>query len=256
MGNGRSKLHSGVSTSSTSSSSTSSGSYNGVNRNGSETTFTDTSEHTFMPSHDFDYNADIVRYFGDNSNIEQLIPLMSNAERNDWDRWARGAFMGSATYYYALLDQYQQQMLKTYDKYIDKSSFNEDIAVRTLAGYSILTGSRSVPSDAEWANIVNQPIKLDMPMSSAAAAHGLTIGSSGKNVEYVWHIPKNVKGVAMPLVDGRINREWKERQREVIMGRDNYWKPTKRNFNKKRGVWEIHMSYIGKDKHDYSTKLR
>lgn len=257
MGNGISKLNKTTTTSSTASSA---GTYSGVNRSGSETVFTDTSAHTLTPSHDFGHNPDIVQYFKDNSNIEQLLPLLNSTESVYFENWAAGWFMSSmgrgssSQRKYSDLDPASQKMLRTYDKYIDKSEFHEGIVVRTLGGYSPVTGNRGVPSDAEWAKIVGNPVKLNMPMSAAAAAHGLTIGQKGKNVEYVWHIPPNTKGVAMPLVDRRVNPDWQERQREVMMNRDVYWRPGNRTFNKSRGVWEIQMYYVGKDKHDYKKR--
>lgn len=249
MGNGRNRIKSTVTIATKSNNNT----HSGIVREKNETIFTDKATDSHGYRH-FIEDPDIVRYFSDQSNINELIPKLTHNEKNDFGSWESGLFMGKSTYTWNDLSASRQGMLRTYDKYIDQSVFSENIAVRTLGGYSTLTGSRDVPSASEWNNIVNQPIKLRMPVSAAAASEGLTIGHSGKNAEYVWHVPKGTKGVAMPIVDSRINPGWASIQREVMMGRDVYWKPVSRVYNKSRGVWEIHMQYVGKDKHDYGKK--
>lgn len=189
------------------------------------------------------------------SNADELINSMSPAEINDFESWISGTFMGNAKDTFAQLMDYQQSMVLTYDKYIDKSVFKEGIVVKSLAGNSLLTGSRSDISDTDYKNnIEGSIIKFNMPRSAAAAAEGLTIGHSGKNVEYSFYIPPETKGVGMFIINPHINGAFEETQREVILGRDTYWSPGPRQYNSSRGIWEIPMYYVGRDKHDYSKR--
>lgn len=235
-----------------------SGKYREVIQNGTETTFSST------PTDGWSYgvNRDIERYFSDHTNIDEILKNLSPDAQSAWRHWFRGDLMSglgtssksASQTTWDDLSPREQEWVRHFDKTIDESVYHEPVVIKTLGGYGILTGNRSVPSDAEWSSIVGRPVKLNMPVSSAAASEGLTIGRYSKNVEYSWHVPAGVKGVAVPGVHYKINSAFESEQRENILNRDRFWKPGERKYNKKRGVWEISMYYVGADRHYYGKK--
>ena len=202
-------------------------------------------------SHRYSSNAKEVQdFFGRQSNFEEIIKSLSKKDVDAFYGWAIGRFMGSNKADWSNLSSYEQNMLKIYDKVLDKSVLNEGIVVRRLASFSLVNnGSRSVPSD--FAKLEGNLINVRMPLSSSAAAEGLTIGASGKNVEYVMHIPAGSKGAGMWIGDYRINSEWGPIQREFMVNRDTIFRQGKITYNSKRGIYEVELYYVGRTKHRY-----
>ena len=203
----------------------------------------------------YNYNGDgkdVMDFFKRKSNFEEVVKSISEKEKDHFYNWAIGEFMGSNKAEYSNLSSYEQRMLKTYDKILDKSVLHEGIVVRRLASFSLVNnGSRSVPSDSVLKSMEGNLINVRMPLSSSAAAEGLRIGSSGKNVEYVIHIPAGSKGAGMWIGDYRINAEWGPKQREFMVNRDTIFKQGKTTYNSKRGVYEVELYYVGRTKHKY-----
>ena len=193
---------------------------------------------------------DVQDFFKRQSNFEEIVKSLSSRDVDDFYKWAIGNFMGSNKAEWSTLSSYEQRMLKTYDKVLDKSVLHEGIVVRRLASFSLVNnGSRSIPSD--FVSMEGNLVNVRMPLSSSAAAEGLTIGSSGKNVEYVIHIPAGSKGAGMWIGDYRINSEWGPKQREFMVNRDTIFRQGKTTYNSKRGVYEVELHYVGRTKHKY-----
>lgn len=195
---------------------------------------------------------DVMDFFNRKSNFEEIVKSLSPSEVHDFYSWAIGNFMGSNKAEYGNLNSYEQRMIKTYDKVLDKSVLHEGIVVRRLASFSLVNnGSRSIPSDSILKSMEGNLVNIRMPLSSSAAAEGLTIGASGKNVEYVLHIPAGSKGAGMWIGDYRINSEWGPKQREFMINRDTIFRQGKTTYNSKRGVYEVELHYVGRTKHKY-----
>lgn len=195
--------------------------------------------------------SDVVDFFQHQSNYDEIINSMTYDEKQQFVMWARGMFMGSNKAEYKDLMSREQQMLKTYDKILDKSELNEGIVVRRLASFSLVNnGSRDVPSKEALKNMEGQLVDVKMPLSASAASQGLSIGATGKNVEYVIHIPAGSKGAGMWIGDRRINN-WGARQREFMVNRDVIFRQGKTVFNHDRGIYEVELIYVGRTKHRY-----
>ncbi len=195
--------------------------------------------------------SDVVDFFKHQSNYDEIINSMTPEERSQFESWAWGRFMGSNKAEYRDLSPSEQRMLKTYDKILDQSVLNEGIVVRRLASFSLVNnGSRSTPSADALAKMEGNLVNVSMPLSTSAAAQGLTIGTSGKNVEYVIHIPAGTKGAGMWIGDKRING-WGPKQREFMVNRDVIFRQGKTVYNSSRGIYEVELIYVGRTKHKY-----
>ena len=195
--------------------------------------------------------TDVNNFFESQSNYLDMIREMSSEERSHFIDWARGQFMGSNKASWNDLLSYEQNMLRTYDKYLDRATLNEGIVVRRLASFSLVNnGSRNIPDAATLTKMEGNLINVSMPLSTSAAAQGLTIGRTSKNVEYVIHIPAGTKGAGMWIGDRRINH-WGPEQREYMVNRDTIFRQGKTTYNKSRGVYEVELFYVGRTKHKY-----
>lgn len=192
-------------------------------------------------------------FFKKASNFEGIVKNLSDKEIADFYNWAIGDFMGSNKAQYENLSSREQRMLKTYDKVLDKSELYEGVVVRRLASFSLVNnGSRNIPDSDTLAKMEGNLINVSMPLSSSAAAEGLKIGASGKNVEYVIHIPEGSKGAGMWIGDYRINSHWGPKQREFMVNRDTVFRQGKTTYNSKRGIYEVELYYVGRTKHKYN----
>lgn len=196
--------------------------------------------------------ADTVQFFKDTSNFDKIISGLDITQREAFEEWASGYFMGSnKVEKFSDLSKRSQQLLRIYDKTLDKSNLTEGLVVRRLASFSLINnGSRSIPSKDELKAMEGNLVKLNMPLSTSAAAEGLTIGTMGKNVEYVFHIPGGTVGSGMWIGDTRING-WGAKQREFMVNRDTVYQQGPTTYNSKRGVYEVNLYYIGREKHKY-----
>ena len=195
--------------------------------------------------------ADVTNFFKAQSNFREIIQSMSAAERDDFFGWSQGQFMGSNKSEWSGLLSWEQDMLRTFDKFLDKSTLNQGIVVRRLASFSLVNnGSRVVPSADELVKMEGNLVNVGMPLSASAASAGLTIGTRGKNVEYVIHIPAGSKGAGMWIGDTQINA-WGPKQREFMVNRDTIFKQGKTTYNASRGVYEVELTYVGRTKHKY-----
>lgn len=195
--------------------------------------------------------ADVVNFFEAQSNFREIIQSMSATERRDFFNWSQGQFMGSNKSDWNGLSPWEQSMLKTFDKFLDKSTLNTGVVVRRLASFSLVNnGSRAVPSTDALVKMEGNLVNVGMPLSTSAASAGLSIGARGKNVEYVIHIPAGSKGAGMWIGDNHING-WGSRQREFMVNRDTIFRQGKTTYNESRGVYEVELHYVGRTKHKY-----
>ena len=195
--------------------------------------------------------SDVTDFFSRQSNFDELINSFTREDRRAFIDWASGEFMRDNKKSFNELSSYKQDMLRIYDKILDKATLNEGIVVRRLASFSLVNnGSRNVPSIDALAKMEGQLVNVGMPLSTSAAAEGLTIGARGKNVEYVIHIPKGSTGAGMWIGDSRINH-WGPQQREFMVNRDVILRQGKATYNQSRRLWEVEMFYVGRTKHKY-----
>lgn len=200
------------------------------------------------------------------SNNDKLIRQITNdyIAQKAFDDWAMGRLMGASREDYQDLSQSRQNIIKSLDKYIDKSELYQGIQVHSLGGASILTGQGRwvVPQNLDA--YVGNTIKFKTQISTAVAADGLSIGKDvgigrGKNVDYVFNVPPG-KGTGMWIGDTRING-WGDRQREFILNRDTVrkvtgykkvtYKETDGWDSHNREIWQVQLEYVGRERHKY-----
>ena len=188
------------------------------------------------------------RWMMDNTNAQDVYNSMSYSDKELLRKWIRGDLMGSpGTSYHDLYDT-DRQIVDVVDKMSSKFVPGEDFAVRSLSGWALITGnSHQAPQDIN-AIVGNQYI-TELPASSAFASEGLTIGHSGKPVEYVFKIPKNAKSVGVWIGNSQVNSSFGDEQREFIINRQTMWSVSGVKFNNKRNIYEVTMKYIGSVKH-------
>ena len=203
-------------------------------------------------THTYDGSGrEVTKFFDQNSNYDELINSLTRDEIRAFIDWASGTFMGSNKSSFGNLTSREQDMLRVYDKILDKAQLNDGIVVRRLASFSLVnSGSRAVPSTDALVKMEGNLINVGMPLSTSAAAQGLTIGARGKNVEYVIHIPKGSTGAGMWIGDHRINH-WGPQQREFMVNRDTIFRQGKTTYNSSRGIYEVELFYVGRSKHKY-----
>lgn len=211
------------------------------------------------PITEWDYGTDYretENFFKSSSNYDELISEMSADERSDFKSWCGGHFMFGQQYMdFDLMDDYEQDMTRTYDKYLDRSVLTQSVELRRLATPELVLGKGKKTCTLEELQAMEGSVVTSKgSMSTAAAAEGLGIGSkSRKPVEYKIKIAGGSKGAGMWIGDGRINH-WEGRQREFMTNRDSMYRVGKTTYDKKRGKFITEIEFIGVGEHDYGKK--
>jgi hypothetical protein len=218
--------------------------------------------HTFsdMPSYGWGYpmggaEKDAVDFFNANSNYDDLIKGMSPDELDDFNSWMSGHFMGGERWNgWDNMSKDTQDAIRNFDNVLDKSTISKGIELTRLSDAQLLFGAgKKKASLEELQAMEGKTITSAGHMSFAAAKQGLTIGDSGKNIEYKLKIPGGSKGPGMWIGDKRIGG-WGAEQREFMTNRDIGIKVGKTTYNKSRGVYEVELFNDGRMPHDYGKK--
>lgn len=210
---------------------------------------------------EYEYEDDdgkTAKFFKENSNSDQLISEMTRDERNDFRQWTQGHFMfGQQHKGFDNMSEYEQDMTRTFDKYLDQATLDKGIEVSRMATAELVLGKGRTKGSLEELRLMEgQIVTSKGAMSTAAASEGLQIGwSKKKDVEYHITIPGGTKGAGMWIGDHRING-WGDQQREFMVNRDTSFRVGKTTYDKKRGVYKVNLEYIGLQDHDYGTQGR
>lgn len=180
---------------------------------------------------------DVAKFFEDNSNVDELITSMdSYTIRAFDDYWAPGHFMSGQQYDgWDGMDKFDQDLTRAMDRVLDRGELKEGIVVRRLSTAELVMGAgKRTATLEELQAMKGRTITSKGAMSTAAAATGLTIGSTSKEVEYVIKIPggERSRGSGMWIGDKRINFHG-TRQREYVVNRDTWFKVGDTKYNKK-----------------------
>lgn len=199
-----------------------------------------------------------IEFFKKYSNAFDLIDGMSDTDKEAFLAWARGEFMRGEGYRdFDDLPRYYQNLLKHYDKVLDKATLSHGITVtrdttaEILFGKGKLTGTLDEFKAMEGKNIFSKG-----SMSTGVAKTGLGIGSSsGKQVRLRIQIPGGSKGAGMWIGDKRIHG-WGTKQLEFMTNRDSWFRVGKTVFDKASGMYIVNIKWIGHDKHDLGKKRK
>ena len=197
------------------------------------------------------------RFFKDTTNFDELINDMTDPQRGDFRDWARGHFMYGQQYRgWDNMDDYDKRMTQLYDDVLDQATLSEGVILtrRSDAQLVLGKGNKKATMD-ELKALEGQIVTAKGNMSFGAAAQGLTIGQSGKTMEYRLHIPGGTKGAGMWIGDKRING-WGPGQREFMSNRDITFTIGKTTYDARRGVYQTDLYYSGKEAHDYGRSGR
>ena len=196
--------------------------------------------------------ADQEAFFLANSNNDDLINQMTYEETGVFKEWGSGHFMGGQQYLgWDNMSDDDKERTAVMDKYMDQFVLNEGVKLARLSDAQLVLGAGHKKATlAELQAMEGKTVTSKGAMSFGAAAEGLTIGDSRKNVEYKLSIPGGSKGSGMWVGDRRINY-WGSKQREFATNRDIAIKVGKTTYNKNRNVYEVELTFVGRTKHDY-----
>jgi hypothetical protein len=154
------------------------------------------------------------------------------------------------------MSERDKRMTQFYDDLLDKSEINQGFSVTRLATTEMLFGKRMRNvTEADLKRVMGTEIVSKGNMSTGAAEQGLTIGQSGKTIEYRYFTIEPTKGAGMYIGDSRINH-WGYQQREVMLNRDTVWTPVGYSYDSSRNIWVVDMKYMGRRAHDYGKSGR
>lgn len=211
-------------------------------------------KHSGTHEYEDDYGA-TEAFFKQHSNSDELISSMDDEEIQAFERWTEGYFMSGQQYRgWDSMSDREKQFTEIYDKYLDQAVLNEGVEVVRLSTAELILGSghRRVSDISEVESMKGRIITSKGSMSAGAAAEGLTIGDSSKNVEYHIQIPKGTKGAGMWVGDSRINY-WGSRQREFMVNRDTAFKVGDVYHDTARHKYVVTLKYMGLQEHDYGV---
>ena len=218
--------------------------------------------HTFKDkaaySHGYEGSGkEVVDFFNENSNYDELIDGMNDRQREAFRRWTEGYFMDGAQYKgWDGMSTTEHHYTSRMDHILDQAVLNEGIVVTRRASAELVLGAGTRKGSLEALQAMEgRSVFSRGAMSTGAASQGLTIGDSSKNVEYKIHIPKGSKGAGMWVGDRRING-WGAEQREFVVNRDSTFKVGKTRYNPSRKIYEVDVFYTGQMEHDYGTSKR
>lgn len=201
-----------------------------------------------------------IKFFSENSNVDEVVAGMTDAEKFEFSsRWASGVYMSGQLYKkYSDMTRDEQRAIKIYDKTLDKSVIREGVRVVRRTDAQFLMGKGTSRASVEEINAMRgQIVDARAPMSTGAAKHGLTIGTPGKNIEYVFHIPGGARGAGMWIGgtpksgSGTLSDGHGAAQREVVINRDTSWAVGRAFEDKSRGVIRVNLYYVGRKAHKY-----
>ena len=200
---------------------------------------------------------DVVKFFKDNSNYDELISNMDYDERAAFRRWASGAFMDGQQYGgWDSMRGTDQIKTQIYDDVLDRSYLAQGVVLtRSSDAQLVLGAGNKRPSLEALQAMEGSIVESRGSMSFGAAAEGLTIGQRGKNVEYKLSIPGGTTGSGMFIGDHRING-WGPDQREFMTNRNILLKVGKTTYNSSTKTYTVNIEYMGHTAHDYGTSGR
>lgn len=202
----------------------------------------------------FEHNEWTEKWFNDHSDANKIISGMSPEERDAFEHWTRGHFMGGQQYYdkFSDMDADRQRFTRIYDRILDNAELSKGIIVYRRAGWELINnGSGRSLSESDIKDKIGQVIPCKGSMSTAAATGGLWgMGGMSKPVEYVIKIPAG-KGAGMWVGDKRVNSIWGPKQREFMTNRDALYRIDGTHYDDKKGVQVVTLTYMGHEKHKY-----
>ena len=161
---------------------------------------------TYMGTFTHEGEREMVNFFKENSNYQELINSMSDEEKDAFEGWASGEFMGNN------IPEFEQGV---YDKYLSQATLNSGIKVRRIGGGELLNGKTDYDTIK---SMVGKTITSNKPLSTAAAATGLDKSEGSNKIHYEIDIPKS-KGAGMFIGSPKINH-WGASQREFMLNRN------------------------------------
>lgn len=197
------------------------------------------------------------QFFMNTTNVDMLIDNMSSSEREAFERWSVGMFMDGQQYRgWDKMTPLEKQMTQTYDDILDSAILERGVVLTRRSDAQLVMGAGTRRASAsDFAGMEGQLITSKGSMSFGAASQGLTIGATGKTVEYKLKIPGGTVGSGMWIGDSRIN-PWGSKQREFMTNRDAVFKVGKSSFDSARRITTVELTYMGHTEHDYGTSGR
>lgn len=209
----------------------------------------------------FEYTGDGQEqedFFKKYSNYDELISNMTRDEREAFREWARGDFMDGVMFKdwddmhgtYLDIDT-AHEYTKVFDKILDKATLNHGVIVSRDSTAELIFGKGHKTASLEELKAAEGTIiKSKSAMSTGAAATGLSIGDSSKQILYRISIPAGAKGAGMWIADSRIHG-WGRDQREFMTNRDSVFKVGKTVYDKRLKKYIVQLKWVGHSKHDY-----
>lgn len=202
----------------------------------------------------FEGNKFTEDWFKNNSNAYELIDKMSAKEREAFDEWAMGRFMGGQQYgKFSDMESFRQAYTRIYDKYLDQAELKQGIITYRRAGWELLNnGSSRAMSIEQIQKMADEGtiVTSKGSMSTAAASSGLWGMGGSKPVEYEFKIPAG-RGRGMWIGDKRINSGWDSRQREFMTNRNAHFRVDGVRYDSNKGIHIVTMTYLFHSEHDY-----
>ena len=215
------------------------------------------SEH--IGTHEYESDGgETNKWFLEHSNAKELYRGLDEDDGWAFDKWTEGYFMDGTQYDgFSNMTSREQEWVKTYDDYIDRSTIDTPLVVHRRATAELLFGGgHTHTTEQELRSIMGQDIICKGNLSTGAAAEGLTIGSH-KDIEYEIRIPAGT-GYGLWLGNRAINGYWGDQQREFMMSRDLIYRPVAYEVTGGDGhsrgdaKYKVILEVVGKMEHDYS----
>lgn len=198
-----------------------------------------------------------VEFFKKWSNAYKLINSMSPGDREAFKEWARGYFMDGEQYRgWDNMSDFARNLTKVYDNILDRATLNHGLVAHRYSTAELVLGAgHKTATLAELQAAEGSLVTSKGSMSFGAAATGLGIGDSSKQIEYRLKIPAGSKGAGMWIGDSRIHG-WGVRQREFMTNRDIVLRVGKTVFDSSRNKYVVEVYYEGRTAHDYGKKKK
>lgn len=202
------------------------------------------------------HDQDIIDWFAEHTNNQELFDNMTDEERIAWRSWISGDYMEGTLY--PDHPRFDENSYKFFIGQLDKGNLDTPITVRRRATTELLFGIDKILDEDDLSSSLGQLQAMEgaivtngAPMSAGAASSGLTIGGGYlKPVEYVFHMPA-MKGAGLYIGDPKINSVFGPDQREFVINSDLVWAVGKTR-KVKRGretVYEVDMYCLGRGDH-------
>lgn len=129
---------------------------------------------TDVPEGAFSYKGtgrDVVNFFNDNSNYQELIDNMTDKEIEAFKKWTIGHFMNGQQFLgFQNMSKDDQRYTRIYDRIIDKATIDQNIVVSRSAGFSLINdGKHNELSLSELKDKIGNNIELLGHQSTGAA---------------------------------------------------------------------------------------